>query len=141
VQNLLYQDYDDFPNSKKQDIVQATLSAINQTILDILSRVRMTSNWKTKFNAFLTLVWIGRGIIDSRGKLPIAIRAQMALDSTFVQAIEKIYDTMNHTEIMDDGARLLEALADLNNDRERCFEGLEMAVDNFELLCCGNRGV
>jgi hypothetical protein len=94
----------------------------------------MTSNWKTKFNAFLTLVWIGRGIIDSRGKLPIAIRAQMALDSTFVRAIEKIYDTMNHTEIMDDGARLLEALIDLNNDRERCFEGLEKAVDNFRIV-------
>jgi hypothetical protein len=134
VQNLLYQEYDDFSNSKKHDIVQATLSAINQNILDILSHVRMTSDWRTKFNAFLTLVWIGRGIIDGRGKLPMAIRAQMALDSTFVQAIARIYDMMNHTEIMDNGAHLLVELIDLNKDREHCFEGLEKTVTDFRIV-------
>jgi hypothetical protein len=59
VQNTLYQEYDDFPNSKKQEIVQVALCTTNQIILDISYRVRPTSNWRTKFNAFLTLIWIG----------------------------------------------------------------------------------
>ncbi|CAD0089331.1 unnamed protein product [Aureobasidium vineae] len=98
VQKILYEEYDDFPNSKKQEIVYRALGNINQTIVGIPARVRPTSNWKTKFNAFLTLLWIGRGIVDSIGMLPNAIRAQMAFGSKLVEAIDDVYETMKHTQ-------------------------------------------
>jgi hypothetical protein len=138
VQNILYQDYDDYPNSKRQGIVQEAVRAINQILLNICCRVRLTSNWKTKFNAFLTLIWIGRGIVNGLGMLPNAIRAHMALSSTFVHAIEYIYAIMNKVEILNDGARLVEALTELNDDREDCFEGLERIAEMFrEVLAQG----
>jgi hypothetical protein len=129
VQNILYQDYDDLPNSKKQEMVQAAVRAINQILLSICCRVRLTSNWKTKFNAFLTLIWIGRGIVNGLGMLPNAIRAHMALSSTFVHAIDYIYAIMYKVEILNDGARLAEALKELNDKCENCFEGLERIAE------------
>ncbi|CAD0109052.1 unnamed protein product [Aureobasidium uvarum] len=132
VQKILYEEYDDFTNSKKQEIVLRALGNINQTIVGIPARVRTTSNWKTKFNAFLTLLWIGRGIVDGIGMLPNAIRAQMAFDSKLVEAIDDVYETMSKTEILRDGARLFEALVDLNKDREHCFEGLDTIVEVFQ---------
>jgi hypothetical protein len=138
VQKILYQDYDDFPTSKKQEMVRLALCAISQIIFGISSRVRPTSNWKTKFNAFLTLIWIGGGIVNGMGMLPNAIRAHMVIDSALVQAIGYMYATMNTAEIMHDGARLVEALTDLSDDREDCFEGLERIVGMFrEVLAQG----
>lgn len=131
VQMILYQEYEDLTNSRKQEIAQMAFITINQIISDIPPRVRPTSNWRTKFNAFLALVWIGRAIVDGLGMLPNAIRARMAIDSTLVKAIEEIYGTMSDTEISDDGTRLMEALLDLEIDRGHCFEGLEKIVYGF----------
>jgi hypothetical protein len=131
VQKILYQEYEDLTNSKRQEIAQMAFTTINQIISDIPPRVRPTSSWRTKFNAFLALTWIGRAIVDGLGMLPNAIRARMAFDSTLILAIEEIYMTMSETEILDDGTRLMEALLDLSNGREHCFQGLEKIVDDF----------
>lgn len=132
VQMVLYKEYDDYSNSRKQVIVHEALGSINRTIMAITSRVRPSSNWKTKFNAFLTLLWIGRGVIHGTGMLPNAIRAQMAVDTTLVVAIRYVYATMSETEILNDGSRLLEVLDELDRDREYCFDGLGEIVENFE---------
>lgn len=132
VQQILYEEYDDFPISMRSAIFHQALGSINQTIMAIPPHVRPSSNWKTKFNALLTLIWIGRGIVDGIGMLPNAIKSQMAVDSQLVAAIRHVSMTMSEPEILDDGARLLEALIDLDTDRENCFEGLEKVVQTFQ---------
>ncbi|KAK6007852.1 hypothetical protein QM012_004666 [Aureobasidium pullulans] len=141
VQKILYEEYDDFPNHMRQAIIHRAVSSINQTIMSIPLKVRASSNWKTKFNAFLTLVWIGRGIVNGIGMLPDAIKAQMAVDSKLVEAVRHVCATMSEPEILDDGARLLEALVDLNTDRGHCFEGLEIVVNSFEKVIKQGRTV
>ncbi|KAG9900908.1 hypothetical protein KCU98_g9113, partial [Aureobasidium melanogenum] len=132
VQKVLCQEYDDLPNSKEQETVHRTLGTIKLTIMAIPPRVRLGSNWKTKFNAFLTLIWIGRAIADCNGMLPHAIRAQMGNGSELVEALGHVYAMMSEAEILNDGARLLETLLELGNRREHCFEGLEDIVDMFQ---------
>ncbi|KAI5197728.1 hypothetical protein E4T39_07146 [Aureobasidium subglaciale] len=132
VQHILYGEYDDFVSPVKQEIVHRAFGSINETIMTIPSRVRPRSNWRTKFNAFLILVWIGRGIVDGIGMLPNEIRIQMAIDSRLVEAIEHVYETMSEEEILNDGARLVEALVDLNNDRGDCFDGMGRIVEMFK---------
>lgn len=132
VQKLLCQEYDDFPNSTKQEIVHRAVIMINQTIMAIPSHVRPGSNWKTKFNAFLTLVWIGRAIADGIGMLPNVIRAHMAGSPELVTAIDRVYAMMSEAEILNDGARLLDTLIELERKRDHCFQGLEEVVKVFQ---------
>ncbi|KAI5273492.1 hypothetical protein E4T47_03381 [Aureobasidium subglaciale] len=141
VQKILYGEYDDFVNPVKQEIVHRAFGSINETIMTIPSRVRPRSNWRTKFNAFLILVWIGRGIVDGIGILPNEIRIQMAVDSRLVEAIEHVYETMSEEEILDDGVRLMEALVDLNNDRGACFDGIDSVVKMFKEVMRQGRNV
>ncbi|KAI5239718.1 hypothetical protein E4T42_08606 [Aureobasidium subglaciale] len=141
VQRILYGEYDDFLNPVKQEIVHRAFGSINETIMTIPSRVRPRSNWRTKFNAFLILVWIGRGIVDGIGMLPNEIRIQMAVDSRLVEAIEHVYETMSEEEILDDGVRLMEALVDLNNDRGACFDGMDSVVKMFKEVMRQGRNV
>lgn len=132
VQRVLCQEYDDLPNPKKQETVLQTLGTIKLAITAIPPRVRPGSNWKTKSNAFVTLIWIGRGIADGRGMLPNAIRAQLHNSSGLVEALGRVYAMMSAAEILNDGARLLKHLLELERSREHCFEGLERIVDMFQ---------
>jgi len=132
VQNILYGEYDELVRWKKQETIHRAFGSINEIIMGIPRHVRPRSNWKTKFNAFLTLIWIGRGIVDGIGSLPCEIRDQMAIDSRLVDAMEEVYATMSEEEILEDGSRLVEALVDLEKDRESLFAGLDMVVDMFK---------
>ncbi|THY98921.1 hypothetical protein D6C92_02603 [Aureobasidium pullulans] len=141
VQNILYGEYDELVHWKKQETVHRAFGSINEIIMAIPCHVRPRSNWKTKFNAFLTLIWIGRGIVDGIGSLPNEIRNQMAIDSKLVDAMERVYATMSEEEILGDALRLIEALADLEKDRGRCFAGLDKLVDMFkEVMRQGRTG-
>ena len=134
VHGILYQEFEDLPNLKKHETVQTAFTTINQIISRIALRVRSTSNWRTKFNAFLTLSWIGQGIVVARGALPNAIRAHMALDSNLVEAMDNVYATMGEAEIRLDGLRLMEALVYLNRDRNLCFNGLDNILYGFRRI-------
>lgn len=134
VHGILYQEFEDLPNLKKHETVQTAFITINQIISRIALRVRPRSNWKTKFNAFLTLAWIGKGIVVAKGALPTAIRAHMALDSNLIQAMENVYATMGEADIRVDGLRLLEAVIDLNRDRQLCFAGLDNILYGFRRI-------
>ncbi|THW04199.1 hypothetical protein D6D26_02926 [Aureobasidium pullulans] len=141
VQNILYGEYDELVHWRKQETVHRAFGSINEIIMAIPCHVRPRSNWKTKFNAFLTLIWIGRGIVDGIGSLPNEIRNQMAIDSKLVDAMERVYATMSEEEILGDALRLIEALADLEKDRGRCFAGLDKLVDMFkEVMRQGRTG-
>lgn len=134
VHGILYQEFEDLPNLNKHETVQTAFITINQIISRIALRVRPTSNWRTKFNAFLTLSWIGQGIVVARGALPNAIRANMALDSTLVEAMDNVYATMGEAEIRLDGLRLMEPLVYLNRDRNLCFDGLDNILYHFRRI-------
>lgn len=65
----------------------------------------------------------------------------MAIDSKLVDAMERVYATMSEEEILGDALRLIEALADLEKDRGRCFAGLDKLVDMFkEVMRQGRTG-
>ncbi|KAG9623473.1 hypothetical protein KCV04_g12896, partial [Aureobasidium melanogenum] len=90
VQKTLDQEYDNLPNPTKWEILNQTLDTINQNIMAIPPPVRPGSNWKTKFNAFLNLIWIGSVIANDEGMLAGAIRAQMVNGSELVKALDHV---------------------------------------------------
>ncbi|KAH0017252.1 hypothetical protein KCU78_g7595, partial [Aureobasidium melanogenum] len=94
VQKTLNQEYDNLPNPKKWEILNQTLDTINRNIMAIPPLVRPGSNLKTKFNAFLNLIWIGSAIADGEGMLPGAIRAQMVNGSELVKALDHVHAMM-----------------------------------------------
>lgn len=140
VQKTLDQEYDNLPNPLKWKMLNQALDTINRNIMAIPPLVRPGSNWKTKFNAFLDLIWIGSAIADGDGVLPGAIRAQMVNGSELVKALDHVYAMTSEAEILNDGTHLLENLLGLENSRGYCFQGLERILDMFQKVMRQGRG-
>ncbi|KAG9681958.1 hypothetical protein KCU95_g354, partial [Aureobasidium melanogenum] len=134
VQKTLGQEYETLPDPMKWEILDQALDTINRNIMAIPPLVRPESNWKTKFNAFLNLVWIGSAIVDGDGMLPAVIRSQMVDGSELVKALYHVCAMMSEAEVSNDGTHLLENLLGLESIRGHWFQGLERIVDMFRKI-------
>lgn len=140
VEYILHTRYAGLRDSQQSHIIVEAATKIEDQIESIASQVRNTSPFETKSEAVFELCNIGRLVVlQTNGYLGSKIQDHMSYSSVLVSSLQALCCKLEEREIMAIGRMLKNDLEQLDKEREDCFEGFDVVVEQFRQAAAGMR--
>ncbi|THY73382.1 hypothetical protein D6C86_07809 [Aureobasidium pullulans] len=140
VEYILHTRYAGLRDSQQSHIIFEAATKIEDQIENIASQVRNTSAFETKSEAVFELCNIGRLVVQqTNGYLGSKIQDHMSYSSVLVSSLQALCCKLEEREMMAIGRMLKNDLEQLDKEREGCFEGFDVVVEQFRQAAVGMR--
>ncbi|THY28171.1 hypothetical protein D6D01_03980 [Aureobasidium pullulans] len=135
VEYILHTRYAGLRDSQQSHIIVEAATKIEDEIESIASQVRNTSPFETKSKAVFEPCSIGRLVVQqTNGHLGSNIQDHMSYSSVLALCCK-----LEEREIMAIGRMLRNDPEQLDKEREGCFEGFDVVVEQFRQAAAGMR--
>ncbi|TIA14969.1 hypothetical protein D6C80_05442 [Aureobasidium pullulans] len=140
VEYILHTRYAGLRDSQQSYIIVEAATKIEDQIESIASQVRNTSPFETKSEAVFELCNIGRLVVQqTNGYLGSKIQDHMSYSSVLVSSLQALCCKLEEREMMAIGRMWKNDLEQLDKEREGCFEGFDVVVEQFRQAAAGMR--
>lgn len=140
MEYILHTRYAGLRDSQQSYIIVEAATKIEDQIESIASQVRNTSPFETKSEAVFELCNIGRLVVQqTNGYLGSKIQDHMSYSSVLVSSLQALCCKLEEREMMAIGRMWKNDLEQLDKEREGCFEGFDVVVEQFRQAAAGMR--
>ena len=140
MEYILHTRYAGLRDSQQSHIIVEAATKIEDQIESIANQVRNASPFETKSEAVFELCNIGRLVVQqTNGYLGSKIQDHMSYSSVLVSSLQALCCKLEEREMMAMSRMLKNDLEQLDKEREGCFEGFDVVVEQFRQAAAGMR--